>query len=247
MRKLYIIYSLLLTMIVCCTSEHKDIEVFSTELGIEKMEALNGLIASFDQFLLAKYPELPRLSEKSTQFLLDVYRNKAISLKEIPDIERVLYKMESSGLRKDIYIYESEKDSYPGYPVDQLIPIEYPEESMLLSASQQTISLFPVFFENSPARPNNEDSLLSLKFNRKGLFMYALAKSKQEDEKYMGYIETKYKIGDIHPSLLALKHLKELSGQAPTWFERLPFIIDIYYKMLLTQEKSEDKLLSMAF
>lgn len=244
MRKISIIWSLLMTLMICCTSEHREIEIFSSELGDEKMEALNGLIASYDQFLLEKYPELPKLSEKSTQFLLDVYRNKAISLKEIPGIDKVLLKMELSGLRKDIYIYESEKDSYPGYPVDQLIPIEYPEESMLLSQNLYHPAFIPVILDNEPENPKEEDHSLSLKFNKKGLFMYALAKCKQDDEKYMGYIETKYKVSETHPSLLALKHLKQLSGQTHTWFQKLPFIIDIYYKMLLTQDKNEDRLLS---
>jgi len=247
MRKISILYYFLLALMTSCTSEHKEIELFSKELGPEKMEALNGLIASYDQFLSLKYPAIPSLAGKSTQFLLDVYQNKAMSFKEVPGIDAVLQRMEDSGLRKDIYIHESERESYPGYPVDQLIPIKYPEESMGISQIDTPSPILLASFQGTLDKNEKFNKNSKLKFNKNGLFMYALAKSKQNDESYMNYIEAKYKIGDIHPSLLAMKHLKQLSEETPTWFQKLPFIIDIYYKMLLTQDREDDNLLSYTF
>ncbi|MBD8488723.1 hypothetical protein IFO69_08205 [Echinicola sp. CAU 1574] len=223
-----------------CTSEHQEMEDFANALGAEKMEALNALVASFDQFLLQRYPVNTSPSEKSYQFLNDVSHRRSLNLSQVRGRDLLVAKLEDSGLRKDIYIYESEKATYPNYPVDQLMPVEYPEESMELSLNDKR---FQFLLTSSNAEEVPSDS--TLRYNKEGLFMYAMAKSKQKDQDFMRYVEVKYKLEDIHAVMIAQRHLENLAGKEFTWFQKLPIVIDIYYRMLLSDEKEEPNYLSM--
>ncbi|UCS94660.1 hypothetical protein KZP23_06505 [Echinicola marina] len=244
MKHLYLLL-LLLTYSFGCTTEHKEIEQFSKEIGREKMAALNQLVASYEHFLFTKYPDPVKVSDKTFLFLEDVKDNNSLNIRELPNSQAILELMEASGLRKDIYIYNCEKSTYPAYPVDQLIPITYPENSLDLSMKETYFSEERRFLISSTGQnetSSRSDSILS--FNKKGLFMYALAKAKHKDPSFMTYVEVKYTYGDIHPSLFAQKHLEQLAGEELSWFQRLPLVIDIYYKLMLTKSQDEDYYLS---
>ncbi|WP_215225612.1 hypothetical protein [Echinicola shivajiensis] len=245
MKHLYLLI-LIFTYSLGCTTEHQEIERFSEEIGQEKMAALNQLVASYEHFLFTKYPDPVKISDKTFLFLEDVKENNSLSIRNLPNTPAILKLMEESGLRKDIYIYNCEKSSYPSYPVDQLIPIEYPANSLDLSMNKspsiQNKLILPVYNQPTEAPTNSDSTLL---FNKNGLFMYALAKVKQKDRSFMTYVEVKYTYGDIHPSLFAQKHLEQLAGEELSWFQRLPLVIDIYYKLMLTKNQEENYFLSM--
>ncbi|WP_186757109.1 hypothetical protein [Echinicola salinicaeni] len=245
MKHLYLLI-LILTYSFSCTTEHQEIEQFSEEIGQQKMAALNQLVASYEHFLFTKYPDPVKVSDKTFLFLEDVKENNSLSIRELPNTPAILKLMEESGLRKDIYIYNCEKSSYPAYPVDQLIPIEYPENSLDLSMNAPNSKHKNYFLptSNTPTESSSPGDS-TLLFNKKGLFMYALAKVKQKDPSFMTYVEVKYTYGDIHPSLFAQKHLEQLAGEELTWFQRLPLVIDIYYKLMLTKNQKDEYFLSL--
>ncbi|AWW30877.1 hypothetical protein DN752_12480 [Echinicola strongylocentroti] len=240
MKNTLLIWFFLLLLLASCTPRHQEKETFSTELGAEKMQALSMLINSYGRFLEVHYADFSSQREKTRHFIEDVFRQRPIAvIKQMPGIPETLQAMESSGLRKDIYIYEHEEDNYTKYPVKQLMPSNFPDYSL---SSQQVRSKVPshnppLFSSPSPVAISKKTALT---FNKDGLFMYALATAKQEDGAYMDYMKLRYKTSNIHPYFSAERFLDNQQDNAPLWFEELSIIIDIYYKLLLTDERTLD-------
>ncbi|GGF32880.1 hypothetical protein [Echinicola rosea] len=237
MKNVRFIWFFLLMLLASCAPRHQEKETFSTELGAEKMQALSMLIDSYGRFVEARYADFSGQREKTRQFIEDVFRQRPITaIKRMPGISETLNAMESSGLRKDIYIYDHEVDNYPKYPVKQLMPANFPDYSL---SSRQVksgpLASSAIFLASSKdvLHPNT-----TLTFNKDGLFMYALAIAKQDDGAYMNYVKLRYKTSDIHPYFSAAPFLDNQQNKAPLWFEELSIIIDIYYKLLLTDEKT---------
>ncbi|QDH78257.1 hypothetical protein FKX85_04065 [Echinicola soli] len=240
MKNIRHIWFFLLLLLASCTSGHQEKKTFSSELGAEKMQALSMLIDSYGRFLKVNYADISSQEEKTRHFLEDIFRQRPITaIKQMPGITEALQAMESSGLRKDIYIYEHEVDNYPEYPVKQLMPSNFPDYSLSSHRLRSGIIAHTTLTISSPSTVTLRKKT-SLTFNKDGLFMYALATAKLNDGTFMNYLKLRYKTSDIHPYFSAENFLDNQQRNAPLWFEQLPIIIDIYYKMLLTDEKTID-------
>lgn len=201
------------------------------------MQALSMLIDSYRRFLSVHYGEFTNQKEKTKHFLEDIFRQRPIAaIRDMPGINETLEALELSGLRKDIYIYEHEMDNYPDYPVKRLMPVNFPDFSL---ASHHGKTKGPLaLLTNSLSSSSSKKTALS--FNKDGLFMFALATAKQNDDAFMNYIKLRYKSSEMHPFFSAESFLDKQQSNAPLWFEQLPIIIDIYYKMLLMDERTID-------
>lgn len=243
MRQVQLISIFSLILIGSCKSQPTEQEIFIGELGTKKAEALNALSASFENFLVLNYPKEPTLDGRTKEFLTDILNNRPLGKFIQPNSNNVLESLEKSGLRKDIYIYSSEVESYTNdYQIEQYLPknkvasmdlsevnenfeemlgtIELSEEQILANEKREKRNI-----EYSKQRPNT---------NTKGLFLYALAKSMQSDSTALPYVEFKMTGLDIIPQKLAASYLAKMTKtELGMWYNQIPLIIDIYYFNLL--------------
>jgi len=246
MRLLQLISIFSLILIGSCKSQPTEQEIFIAELGTKKAAALNALIDSFENFLVLNYPKQPTLNERTREFLTDILNNRPLKEFNQPNSNGILELLEKSGLRKDIYIYSSEVESYTNdYQIEQYLPIykvapmdlteinenfeemlgtiELSEEQILANEKREKRNI-----EYAKQRPNT---------NTKGLFLYALAKSMQSDSTTLPYLEFKMTGLDIIPQKLAARYLVNMSKkELEMWYNQIPLIIDIYYFNLLHKQ-----------
>ncbi|MGI8892021.1 MAG: hypothetical protein ACR2GN_01040, partial [Bacteroidia bacterium] len=101
-------FSFLFILCFSCSPKSSELEEFNKVLGEEKAKALDELIVTFQEFLDINYTE-GDLGEKTKEFLMDNSNYKFPQWKfEKLSNKRILEKIEQSGLRKELYLYESE-------------------------------------------------------------------------------------------------------------------------------------------
>ncbi len=246
MRLVHLISIFSLILIGSCKSQSTEQEIFINELGTKKAEALNVLGDSFENFLVLNYPKQSTLVERTRAFLTDILNNRPYEEFNKPNSKAVLEQLENSGLRKDIYIYSSEIESYTNdYQIEQYLPknkvtpIDLAEINQNFEEMTDTSELTEeqILANLESEKRNIEYGKLRPNTNTKGLFLYALAKSMQADTTYLTYVDFKTTGLDIIPSNLATGYLTNMSDEElEKWYNRLPLIIDIYYFNLLQSQ-----------
>jgi hypothetical protein len=234
-----------------CNNQPDGMDVFNNELGSNKTIALNALINSFNQFLLDNYSSELTSDERLKLFLREV-TNDNLNLKfDTSNSRKIIELMEQSGLRKDIYIYDSEIETYLNdYNIEQYLPEPKPpidlgdvdvvlEDLVEIPQVELTEELKTELEErklvNEERRRRREELYKrSPKFNSNGLYLYALAKSKQMDSTVIQYVEAQHRFSELHPIWIASIYLNNMTDeQQAGWYNKLPLIVDIYYQMLL--------------
>ena len=156
-----------------------------------------------------------------------------------------MQELEESGLRKDIYLYQTENYEKE-YSIEQFLP----------SRASSTIDLgvldddFEELATSGTKELTNEQKLLNKKrkeerdnfiktrpyTNQNGLFLFALSKAMKADSSFTGYCESKYFGFDFSPTLIAHGYLDSLTeAEYSEWKNKIPLVIDFYLFHLLVK------------
>ena len=232
-----------------CLGQTAEQKVFEEELGPIKVEALNALTDSYRKFLYDNYPDQPTLRDRLEHFLRDMLEMKKELNFDQANIKEVIHQMEKSGLRRDIFIYSSEIESYPEYPIEKFLPKDEVHDSMKVDLGEISEDFDDVFYTKTTVKLTEEEQRAyrkrvekqkeiqaliarSPRFNTDGLYVYALAKALQNDP-FIQDVEIMHDIGEISLSLMAEGYLNHLSeAYLDTWYFLLPLIIDYYHSLL---------------
>lgn len=228
MKAFLIITSLILTFNHRTFSQHQcdSLNPFYENLDSEYAKNIKSLIKSYDNFLELNYNYCNIEGIRTTLFLIDYYRllgeNRNLEWK-IPDDSNIIRDFENSGLRKQIWIYESEciarglisnADSS-----DYVRNLNYEEE------------IFPLEYEIDSVIHEGDYDYLD--FNLQGDYLETLNKVFSNCDIIKEYIETRRLIGYTAPSLLIqglLYNSSAIDYEKPLY--KLIISIDLYYDIL---------------
>jgi hypothetical protein len=221
-----------------------DREIFDATLGTEKAHTYSMLEGSFEQFLIFNYPNEKSLSKKMKSYLLDIQDQNFNLIFDSNLNSKTLKQLESSGLRKDILLYKNETYN-ERFPFEDYIKEKKPSKEE--SEEVETIEDFEDIIE-IPSTSRKEEKRLRKeemehqknrdKFpqpNKDGLFYYALAKAKKDNEDILAYVSgiTKYEIRPS-PSLIASGFIENLTEEEfNEWENKLLVIVEIYLSSLI--------------
>jgi hypothetical protein len=213
MKKIKLTILTIILSSITLFGQESDLSGFESFLGKEKTIALNELNGSFESFLKTNYPKIDNENDRIYKFL-DGYKNWSVLEKDWKidnaDAKKTLEQFEKSGLRIEFwkYGYETYK---PEYQIDNSI---LPQED---TSNLDTLSLGDLYIDdieeeiipitNGGYDPELEEKLQrqrdgSQSFNHTGQFIYGLAKYGSKDSLIAGYVDAKYAVGDISPSLI---------------------------------------------
>ncbi|EON78032.1 hypothetical protein ADIS_1571 [Lunatimonas lonarensis] len=221
-----------------------DREIFDETLGSKKAQTYSMLEESFEKFLNLNYPDEKSLSKKMKRYLLDIHDQNFNWIFDNNLSSITLQQLESSGLRKDIMLYKNET-------YEERFPFEdYIEEKKPSTDKSEEIELneyFEDIIEVPPTSRKEERRLRKEEFkrqkirdkfpqpNKHGLFYYALAKSKKDNEDILAYLAgiTKYGIRPS-PSLIAYGFIENLTEEEfIKWENKLLVIVEVYLSSLI--------------
>ncbi len=204
MRKTFILLIALLlfeSLVFGQQRSKNDIQAFNSFLGKEKAKALNAAVASFDQFLLKNYGNLNSCSSRTKAFLEQIDNlNEPDSLWtfETEKNIKIIETFETSGLRKDIWLYENEEYESK-YNIHEFLKPEAQDSIPITNLGELDIDLIeaeiiPITEIDSAAiarfdkemEERNKNLLLS---NARGKFFYGLAKFNSSDSLILDYVE----------------------------------------------------------
>jgi len=213
MKKLFLI----LAIIVCanCQSQN-NIEAFGKLLGHEKAEAFNSAVSSFQEFLILNYPNIDNENERIGEFLKTIIHSENIKAnfkfnKEL--CAKVVSNWESSGLRKEIWLYPDEEYSSPIYGE---VTIE--EEVMPIA-------------RDGEIETDTIDLSKYLASNTFGLFQYGLEKYAPNDNLILDYVDSKKAMGDIYYKPVAESIYKLKIKYNEPFFMKI-LIVEFYYDLI---------------
>lgn len=223
-------------LIVNCSGKDQRFNTFNEILGVEKTSALDRLVSSFQEFLEINYPE-DDLGEKTRMFLFEMERldntNWEFEKKKNKDVINLI---ETSGLRKEMYIYLSE--DYKGkYDIYDIFNSPYDDDTTVFELGELHLEdieeeLIPIN-DSANSRVKTEINIDYTKFNINGDYLYALAKAYSQDTFILEYIDMKLNVGDISHSLVSggfLSNYNNVELELPI-VQRL-IAVEIYYPML---------------
>ncbi len=195
-------FSFLFILCFSCSPKISELEEFNKVLGEEKAKALDELIVSFQEFLDINYTE-GDLGEKTKEFLMDNSNYKFPQWKfEKLSNKRILEKIEQSGLRKELYLYEFENYEAE-YNIADLLRNNTNDTSNLEYSEPIEEEIIPITpYSKSIEIDRNENDNMQ-KFNIRGKFLYSLAKQFPKDTMIVQYVDIKIVAGDISPSLMS--------------------------------------------
>lgn len=221
-----------------------DRKIFDETLGSKKAQTYSMLEESFEKFLNLNYPNEKSLSKKMKSYLLDIHDQNFNWIFDNNLSSITLQQLESSGLRKDIMLYKNET-------YEERFPFEdYIEEKKPSTDKSEEIELnedFEDIIEVPPTSRKEERRLRKEEFkrqkirdkfpqpNKHGLFYYALAKSKKDNEDILAYLAgiTKYGIRPS-PSLIAYGFIENLTEEELIkWENKLLVIVEVYLSSLI--------------
>lgn len=249
---IYILIFLLLGFLTNCQKYPKnDIANFNEFLGNEKAIALNEAIKSFDRFLGTNFPNQVNQSDRTKEFL------KQFINSNIPDSswifttkrnKKILEQLESSGLRKEIWIYGKENyaEKYNVYDLiypfkndssQSLVELEIIENEIIPIPRPATDSTDLARIENELDEQYNHLPVI----NEKGEFLYGLAKFANNDSIVHEYVEVKLVAGDISPGIVASAFLSQIEDFENPFIKRMIFVELYYWMMKWDIEKNEIK------
>ena len=218
-----------------------DLQGFNDFLGKEKATALDAAVKSFDSFLSLNYSG----QEKTRKFLedlnhqLDSLPNWKFDSKEN---SKVLKLLETSGMRKEIWIYGYE--SYDCHHCDGPFPWPNLDNDTLVSATDtlDSIILEDIEEEIIPIWRDELDSLERVKrieeFERRndsilntnlsGQFLYGLAKYAPNDTSIQEFIDVTFFMGGMPSYVFVNANLRLLPDFEEPFYKRI-IVAETYY------------------
>jgi hypothetical protein len=256
--KLNYIIAIGLLAISCSTvSDEKDsnLNEFNDFLGKDRANALNSAVESLDQFLETNYSDFDNQTNRTKAFLEYFQENsKPDSSWYLPtkQIQKIISDFETSGLRKEIWVYGYEEYE-PKYDIHNILPTE--EEEMDTSNIHELGEIEFVFSEDEIIPLSNIDTAEitrrekemkerirnSLHFNNYGQYLYALAKYNQSDTTIQKYVDNKILAGGHAPFLIASGLLNQKIDFENPFVKRI--LVTEFYFWIMTWdiERNEKK------
>ncbi len=235
----------------CQKSPRSDIANFNEFLGKEKATALNEAIKSFDKFLETNFPNQDNQSDKTKEFLKRFINSNSPDSSWIFTTKRnikLLVQLESSGLRKEIWIYGKENYAEKYNIYDLINPFKNDSSQGLGELEIIEDEIIPI------PRPTTDSTELAgiekeldeqynnlLMTNEKGEFLYGLAKFANNDSIVHEYVEVKLVAGDFSPSIVASAFLSHIRDFENPFIKRMIFVELYYWLIEWNIEKNEKK------
>ena len=148
-------------------------------------------------------------------------------------------------MRKDIFLTQSELENYKEYDLTGFLPPDTASVPPIyigdLEDNFEDILPSHVLSELEKNRSQEGEEKLRkyletrLDFNSNGLFLYALAKSMQNDSTFMEDVRN-MNVKGIEPStsLMSSNYLENFTAQElELWYNQIPIMINFYYSDLL--------------
>ncbi len=207
----------ILSVITCVNCQRQnDIEAFDKLLGYEKAESFNSAVSSFQEFLVLNYPNIDDENERISEFLKTIIHSENIKTDFIFNKEqcaKVVNNWESSGLRKEIWLYPDEEYTSPIYG-------EVTVEEVVMPIIRN-------------GEPNTDTIDLSnyTESNTYGLFLYGLEKYAPKDSVIIDYVESKKAMGNIYYKPVAESIYKLKIKYNEPFFMRI-LIVEFYYDLM---------------
>ena len=253
MKLNYIIVIGLLAISCSTPSQEKNnnLKEFNEFLGQVKADALNSAVESFDQFLKTNFPD--NESERTEAFLEYMQENlEPNSTWNLPTKinKKIISEFESSGLRKEIWIYGYEEYE-PQYDIYEVFPLEETDTSDIQNLGELDLDvlieeeIIPISNIDSAEIARREKEMEermrnSLHFNNNGQFLYGLAKFNLSDTTIQGYIDAKIVAGDISPVLIASGLLSQNIDFEEPFIKRI-LVTEFYYWIMKWDIERKEK------
>jgi hypothetical protein len=162
--------------------------------------------------------------------------------------KKIIEQLESSGLRKEIWIYGKENYAEKYNIYDLINPFKNDSSKSLGELEIIEDEIIPI---PRPATDSTELARIEkeldeqynnlLLTNEKGEFLYGLAKFANNDSNVHEYVEVKLIAGDISPSLVAFAFLSQIKDFENPFIKRMIFVELYYWMMKWNIEKNENK------
>lgn len=242
-------------LLICCSTaeQHKrenDIEAFNTFLGAEKANALNVAVESFEQFLQNNYADLDNQNTRVKAFLRQLLEhNQPDSLWQFETKKnlRIIELFETTGLRKDIWLYPNETYQ-PDYDIFELLQPEVQDKSVEHYKGELKLDLIdeeivgtssPDSAEMAKRDKEREESVSnSLDNNASGKYLYGLAKFAHDDSLIQEYIRVKATENLISPGVMAGGFLLACDNFDDPFLKRMLVVEFYYWIMMWDSERS---------
>ena len=216
---------------------------FNDFLGQEKANALDQVVNSFDTFLATNFPDKETQGERTLAFL------QKLSITFTPDTSwifdtkkniKIIKKLESSGIRKEILLYEYE-DYIQKYFISNLY-LKKGEDSMTeaLMVEEEIIEEIVLNIgldTTGEAERRRRDKEMEEKydsalwFNVFGQFLYGLARFTQKDSLIQGYVQDRICMGRGPFWFLIPSYMEsEIDYDSP--FIKRMLVADLYIELL---------------
>ena len=180
-------------------------------IGKEKAEVLKETVANFNQFLNENFNSYDKKEDKVYQFLLQLQQNNSMPNDDwkynLDKNRKLIEKFESTGLRKEIWIYGKE-----AFERDSFVLNYYENYKNKDTTEYQSLGeLMDIDIDIEQDRNYNLDSILkadSIRFLTKtiassySLLIVGMDMYQSNDTSIQNYSNAKLDFGDITPNLL---------------------------------------------
>jgi len=215
------------------------------------MTALNTAVESFDQFLKTNYPDLDNQSKRTKAFLEYLQANfEPDSTWNLPTKrnQQIISDFETSGLRKEIWVYGYE-EYQPKYDISKILPHEERDTSNIIDLGELDDlfeeEILPISNIDSAEIARREEEMEerirnSLHFNIYGQYLYGLNKYNLNETTIQGYVDAKVIAGDISPVLIASGLLSQKIDFEDPFVKRI-LVTEFYYWIMKWDIERKEK------
>lgn len=228
-----------------------ELEKFNEFIGSERARVLSDAVDSFDLFLLSNYPEFDNSRDRSRAFLKQFEQHgepKESWILETEQNAKIIESFESTGLRKEIWVYgyedyESKHDfskvlpTPPPVDTSQIqdlgkLDIDLIEEEIVPTNEYDSIEVARIEKEWEEKRLN------SLSINTQGDFLYALLKYAPKGSFVNSAAIAEYHEGNISPGVVASGFLLNKVNYDDPFVKRL-LVTEFYFGIMNWDERRE--------
>ena len=248
MKKLLLlsIHSILICSICFGQEKGESNLEFEAYLGEPKTTACNRALDSFDKFLETNYKDYQTNGQRTKAFLerikADINIDTTWLIPNTNENKDILKEWESSGLRKDIWLYSKEEYdtiydvasllNRPEIPLDSLPEIDF--IGLDLDLTDEDIEMFKNSDTTGYAqrkRLHEERMKNVLWYNEHGKFLFALAKFAIQDSMVYKYVSAKERMGNISPVLVASGLLEDVKDFNDPFLKKI-LVSEFYFFIL---------------
>lgn len=226
------------------------LEKFNAFLGADKAAVLNDAVDSFDRFLQSNYSELDNRSDRSRAFLKYIAQHNAPNESWILQTERnakIIEAFESTGLRKEIWVYGYEEYESK-HNFSEVLPPAEPDSAQIVDLGELDLELieeeiipFREIDSLEVARMEQEweeKRLNSLHSNYQGDYLYALLKFAPKNSFAYGAAVAEYQSGNISPGVMSNGFLENVDNYSDPFVRRL-MVTEFYYWIMNWDNRRE--------